>query len=168
MSNVSRLATGLAVMVLASIPLPSIAQDVDELTQALEALKALEGVEGLEDPENVMAWVSVPRSASKGESIVLRVEIENARPDRDLRLTGLEIGDEFLSGFKIVGYAPEPRNKDHSLGSLSLEYPIDIPPGEAREFTIKLRAKKAGVYIGDVDIMEGENFLTRVAQTRVE
>jgi len=144
------------------------AQESKTLRDAIDALDALENDESLEDPEQILAWVTVPRSLSQGAPADLVVSIENGRIDRDLRMSSIEIYDEFLSGFEILSMNPEPRHKDHDWGVLSLEYPVDVPPGETWDLTIRLRAVKKGVFIGDVDIYEGDRFLTRAAQARVE
>jgi len=140
-------------------------QDTQEM---LEMLEAFADEEFMEDPERIMAWVKTPRSVAKGEVAALQISIENARETEVFRLSSIDFEESFISGFKILELSPEPRNKSKSLGHLSLEYPIDIPAGESREFNIQLRAQKAGIYIGDADIYEGEKFLTRAAQMRVE
>ena len=58
----------------------------------------------------------------------------------------------FLKGFDVVSLSPAPRHRSHSLGTLTLEYPIDIAPDGSKEFEFTLRATKPGVYIGDVDV----------------
>jgi len=53
------------------------------------------------------------------------------------------------------------------LSTLSLEYSLSIAPGKRAVFELELIAKKEGIYIGEVDIWEGEEFLTRIAQCKV-
>ncbi len=146
---------------------PLVAQDLDEYKSALEALEALEDVEIPDDPENVLAWVVAPRSMEKGDSGSVTITIENARSDRAFQLRFIDISDEFLRGIKILSVDPKPRHQDHSFGTLTLEYPIDIAPNGTHRFEIKFRAKKKGIFVGDIDIYEGEQFLTRAVQSRV-
>ena len=141
------------------------AQDTPDI---LQLVKALESEEFLDDPAQIMMWVEIPRSVTKGEVVSMRITIENARDTDVFKLSSIFLESSFISGFKTLELSPEPRNKSKSLGDLTLEYPIDIPAGEARDFEIRLRAKGVGVYIGDVDIYEGEQFLTRAAQIRVQ
>ena len=136
--------------------------------EALEnAIEALEIETGLEDPEDIMAWVNVPRIAEVGDTILLEIFVENGREKKEFKLSGFDILDEFLEGFHILDINPEPRHKDHSLGSLGLAYPIVLKPGETFQIELKLKAERAGIFIGDVDVMEGDEFLTRHAQIRV-
>ena len=45
---------------------------------------------------------------------------------------------------------------------------MTIPAGQTNVFIFKLRAVKAGVFSGDVDVCEGQRFLTDTAQTEVK
>jgi hypothetical protein len=143
---------------------PARAQDGPDL---LEMLKALEGQEFLQDPPRIMAWVDVPKSVTTNEPLTLRVTIENAREGETFKLSSIDLAKEFAAGFTIVGFSPEPRNKGEGPSAVSFEYPADIAAAQTRVFEIHLRAKAPGIYIGDVDVYEGERFLTRSAQTRV-
>jgi hypothetical protein len=132
-----------------------------------DILAALADEEFLEDPEQIMAWVTAPRSLEAGEEAELEITIENARESGAFRMSSIYIGGGFISGFDVLELSPEPRNHARSMGDVSLEYPVDIPAGETRVFRMQLRARQPGVFIGDIDVYEGERFLTRVAQTRV-
>jgi len=143
----------------------SIAKEKSEIEKAMEIL---EKQGGLEDPKDIMAWVNLPRKAKFGETINLVITIENGRKKKKLKLTGFDIWDEFLGGFEVLDIIPEPRHKDHSDGALTLEYPNDLIPGDVFEVTLVLKASKIGVFIGDVDVNEGKEFLSRMAQIRIE
>lgn len=119
------------------------------------------------DPVDVMAWVELPRAARLDEEVTLKIEIENGRRDKLLRLSAIEVEEAFLKGFELLKISPEPRHKDLAFGYLSLEYPDDVKAGETVTYEIKLRAKMTGVYIGDVDVHEGQRWLTRAAQIRI-
>jgi hypothetical protein len=133
-----------------------------------EALEILEGEGVLDDPQDVMAWISMPRQLKRKGSAKLEVFVLNGRADDTFRMSQIDIADEFLSGFEILDISPSPRQKDHSMGVLSLEYPLDMAPGESWRLTISLRAKRRGVYIGDIDVLEEESVLTRAAQAQVK
>ncbi|MBX3437779.1 MAG: hypothetical protein KF861_09830 [Planctomycetaceae bacterium] len=119
------------------------------------------------DPEAVMAWVELPRTAKVGDEMTLTIEIENGRAEKPLRLSGLEVEETFLEGFTLVSVAPEPRQQGRSFGYLSLEYPVDIAAGKSVKYELKLQAKEPGIYIGDVDVHEGKRWLSRAAQIRI-
>ena len=131
------------------------------------ALSDLEEEIDLEDLEDIMAWVTVPRMAKVGDTISLEIFVENGRKNDEFKLSEFDILDEFLRGFRVLEITPEPGRKDHSFGSLSLEYLNDLKPGETFRIELKLKAERAGVFIGDVDVVEGDEFLTRSAQIRV-
>jgi hypothetical protein len=150
-------------MLLAVRPAPA---QVPVQREMLDSL--LQNPELLSDPEDILAWVTAPRSARPGELVVVKVLIENARPDSVLRLSSIDIEGEFLAGFEIERITPAPRNRSPVLGGVELEYPRDLNPNETLEVEFTLRAKAAGVFIGDIDIYEGSKFLTRVAQVRVK
>ncbi len=125
------------------------------------------GVPGLDDPLGVLAWVEVPRAARAGDAVTLRLTVLNARPEKPFRITSVDIGDGFLEGFELLEVTPEPRQRDHSLGTLTMEYAVELAPDREWTLTLELRARQAGVFVGDVDVWESDRFLTRVAQIRL-
>jgi hypothetical protein len=147
---------------------PATSTHDSQLEQAIDAIPVQESDWSLDDPEHIMAWITLPRVAGKGDLVTLVVTIENGRVDRDFRLSSVEIWEEFLKGFAVVSISPEPRHQDGSPGSLRLEYPVDLAPGETWDLEVILRAERTGVFVGDVDVDEGDRFLTRAAQIRVE
>lgn len=128
---------------------------------------AAEVMEEFADPEDIMCWVELPRQAKRGDEITLKVLVENGRSEKVLRLSHVDIEDTFMKGFKVLSVAPEPRQQDQLFGILTLEFPDDLNAGETSTYEIRLQAKTPGVYIGDVDIYEGQRWLTRAAQIRI-
>ena len=122
---------------------------------------------GLSAYNDLRGCLSRSRRTTSAASIPLEVFVLNGRADDTFRMSQIDIADEFLSGFEILNISPSPRQKDHSMGVLSLEYPLDMAPGESWRLTISLRAKRRGVYIGDIDVLEGESFVARAAQAQV-
>ncbi len=121
----------------------------------------------LEDPENIMAWVELPRRTQVGQDLVLTVTIENGRDDETFKLTSIDLGDRYLDGFEVVGYDPQPADTTHAFGFLEMQYPAVIAAGEQQTFTVRLKATTPGVHIGDLDVYEDSQFLTRALQTRI-
>lgn len=154
-----------AVAFFAVVP-PSVAAEPGSDLFSMAAKLQAEGA--LDEPKDILVWIEAPRVVKPGERATLKVSIENWRAKDALRLSSVDIADGFLKGFEIESITPEPRNKEHSLGTLSLEFPQDVKPNESLDIAIALRAKKAGVYVGDVDVAEGSKFLTRAAQVRVK
>ena len=124
-------------------------------------------IEPEEPPEDIMAWVEMPKSVLEGESFVLRITIENGLAKEYYRISSVDIDTDFLHGFKIISIVPEPRHRDDDGGYLEIEFPVDLQPREDWEVEITLQAEKPGVYVGDVDIWAGDDYVTRIAQARV-
>lgn len=160
--------SALASLTVLCLAAPAAAQNAQEIDDAITMLEEEFGSDALQDPTDIFTWVTFPHALKVGEVAPLEVTIENARAEGAFRLSSIDLGDGFLDGFEVAGFDPEPRQQDHSLGTLTLEYPLDIPADGKRTFVVKLRATKAGTFIGDVDVYEGARFLTRVAQARVK
>lgn len=149
------------------VALISCAPSSEKKPELKGAIVALEEAMGLEDPKEIMAWVNVPRIAKVGDTISLEIIVENGRKKEPFKLSEFEILDEFLAGFHILEITPKPRHRDHSFGALSLAYPKRLEPGETFQIELKLKAEQAGVFIGEVEVSEGDDFLTRFVQIRV-
>lgn len=121
------------------------------------------------DVEGVSLAVNAPLDVTVGETFDLAVEIKNEREKKALALSDIDISDAYLAGFAIISTEPTAKSsmliEDPDMRSYTLE--ISIPPGEAKTFTLKLRAEKAGMYRGDIDVCEGLRFITIAAQTVV-
>jgi hypothetical protein len=145
----------------------ALSEETSQVTANELAAQVLsEGVSSL-DPAAVMAWAGMPHRASVGETVVLTISIENGRETEPFILESLDIGGDFGKGFEVVSINPKPTAVDTMLNTLTLEYPINIPPGELVDFELKLRAMASGVFIGEVDLWEGDKVLTRYAQCKV-
>lgn len=115
----------------------------------------------------ILAWVEMPKTAELGETIKIRLTVVNAREDESMLLESIDIGGSFLYGFEIRSIDPVPHEADPAGGILTLFYPPDFAPGQERVFEFELVAAKAGVFIGDIDVWESGNFLTRAIQCTV-
>jgi len=144
----------------------------DELNQSQKE-KLVEQIfsddDSLLDPAGIMTWVDMPRKASVGDEIDLRVLIKNTRESKKFVIDTLDIGDKFIDGFEILSIEPKPSEIDTSYDTTTLEYPISIAAGDQLDIVLKLKAKASGVFIGDVDVWEdNDDFLTRYAQCVVD
>jgi len=157
----------LLVLVLFAVSLPVLGQEnesvdpVDLLVQLLN-----DGATSL-DPKEMLAWVDLPRSVKKGDSLTLRISVENARNSDDFNLESVDLDGSFLRAFRIESIAPTPVETDDSFNSLTLEYQIKIAAGEIVEFVLEMTAVETGVYIGEVSIWDEEDFLSRYIQCKV-
>ena len=148
---------------------PALAEDSEAGKQAAAELAVQVLTEGMSslDPVDILAWADMPQSATVSETVVLKITIENGRSDDPFDLESIDLSGNFGKGFDIKAVRPKPTDMDSMLNTLSLEYSSPISPGHRAVFELELIAKKPGIYIGEVDIWEGEEFLTRMAQCKV-
>jgi hypothetical protein len=146
---------------------PLKAQAIESMDPADLAVKALTEGTGFLDPSEMLAWVELPRSVKKGERVTLKISVENARENGDYNLQSVDLDRSFLSGFRIESVAPSPAEVDDSFSTLTMEYAMKIAAGETVDFVFEMTAIEAGVYIGEVNIWDEENFLSRYVQCKV-
>jgi len=105
-----------------------------------------------------------------GQTFELSVTVTNERPRKVLALSDVDIAEDYLAGFTVSTIEPKPKSSSHVPfdNSRSFKFGVQIPPRESRTFTFTLRAEKAGIYRGDVDVCEGARFITSMAQTSVK
>lgn len=157
----------LIVLLLLAVSWPVVAQDKEQVDAVDLAIQVLnEGVTSL-DPSDMLAWIDLPRSVKKGNSITLTITVENARDTGDFKLESVDIDGSFLRGFRIESVTPVPVESDASFNSLTLEYPKIIAAGETLEFVIEMIAVEPGVYIGEASIWDEEEFLSRYVQCKI-
>jgi len=137
-------------------------------TPAELAAQALNGGGTFKDPVDILAWADMPRSATVNESVLLKITVENDRNETPFKLESIDLSGNFANGFEIMAIRPKPAETDAMLNTLTLNYAISIAPRGRAVFELELIAKKAGVYIGEIDIWEGDEFLTRMAQCRID
>jgi hypothetical protein len=162
------LSASICFSLLACVPLnASEVVEIDQIPTTMEVEVLIPGIHA-DYTEGVMVWVKMPRRVIEGEIAILEIIVENGRLKDDFLMSGIDVDDEFLDGFKVVSIYPEPRHRDHTYGVLELEYPVDLRPRETWELEITLRAEKPGIWIGEVDVGEGDDWITRIAQARVD
>jgi hypothetical protein len=124
-----------------------------------------------DEPKDIRVWVDMPKESRKGDSVLLKVLVKNARAKQAFTFDSVDLQDEFLKGFGFVGATPEPDDSDPSEGFLTLEYDITLAPGDSQLFKFELKPKKSGVFIGDVDVWEAEEeedeCVSRAAQIEI-
>lgn len=125
-----------------------------------------------DEPKDILVWVDLPKESRKGDAVLLKVLVKNARAKQAFTFDSIDLQDEFLEGFGFVKATPEPDETDHrSEGFLELEYDITLAPGDSQLFKFELKPKKTGVFIGDVDVWEAEEeddeCVSRAAQIEI-
>jgi hypothetical protein len=124
----------------------------------------------VQDVKGVGVSVNGPTDVVVGQTFELTVTVTNERPRKVLALSDVDIAEGYLAGFTVSTIEPRPKSNMHVPvdNSRSFTFGVQIPPGESRTFSFTLRAEKAGLYRGDVDVCEGARFITGMAQTSVK
>jgi len=122
------------------------------------------------DLEGVAVTVNGPTDVVVGQTFDLEIVVKNERPGKVLRLSDVDIAEEYLAGFTVSSVKPTPKSNSHVPidNSRSFTFGDSIPPGASKSYVYTLRAEKAGIYRGDVDVCEGAQFITGRAQTVVK
>ena len=120
--------------------------------------------------EGVAVSVNTPSDVTVGQTFQLEVVIKNVRPRKALKLSDVDISDKYLSGFSVVSAVPPHKSSMHVPmdNSQSFTFDISLPAGASTNIVFNLRAEKAGLFRGDVDVCEGTRFITDMAQTVVK
>jgi hypothetical protein len=124
----------------------------------------------IEDVQGVSVSIDGPTDVVVGQTFDLSVTVTNERPQKVLALSDIDLAEDYLQGFTVSSINPRPKSNQHVPidNSRSFTFGVRIPPRETRTFTFTLRAEKAGLFRGDVDICEGTRFITGMAQTSVK
>lgn len=123
-----------------------------------------------QDVEGMSVTLETPANVAVGDELVLRVSVKNERATNTLAMSDIDVADEYLEGFTIGAIEPQPKSSMHVPidNSRSFTFDVEVPPGETRDFTFKLKAQRAGIFRGDVDVCEGARFATALAETVVD
>jgi hypothetical protein len=123
-----------------------------------------------QDVKGMGVAVDSPTDVVVGQSFDLTVTVTNERPRKALLLSDVDIAEVYLEGFTVGVISPNPKSNKHVPvdNSRSFTFDVKIPPKQAKTFTFTLRAEKAGIFRGDVDVCEGARFTTGMAQTSVK
>lgn len=122
------------------------------------------------DPDGLAAYVESPDKVERDELFDLKVIVVNERKTRSLEVSSIDLGDDYLAGFTVRGAEPATKSSMHIplAGGQSFEFNRVIRAGATNVFTFHMRAAKAGLHRGDVDVCEGMRYLTVMAQTEVK
>jgi hypothetical protein len=122
------------------------------------------------DLEGVAVTVNGPTDVVVGQTFDLEIIVKNDRSGKVLQLSDVDIAEEYLAGFTVSSVKPTPKSNTHVPidNSRSFTFAVSISPGTSQSFIYTLRAEKAGIYRGDVDVCEGVQFITGMAQTVVK
>jgi hypothetical protein len=119
-------------------------------------------------PEDVFVCVETPAEILEGKVFTLNISVENRRTDQVFEIEDLILEHSYMTGFEFIRVRPVPEEIEDPEEEPSLRYDMVLPACARQEFNIRLRAKKAGVYLGEVDLHEVDGeYATRTLQTEV-
>jgi hypothetical protein len=123
----------------------------------------------LPEARDVFIWVDVPPEVPDTQMLTTHVFIRNKREAEPYTLEDIDISDRYLEGFEVDTITPQPDSIDHSEGTMTLQYGLEIGPQRSAELFIVLRATKAGLFSGDLDVWSNDDneCATRRLQTEI-
>jgi len=122
------------------------------------------------DPEGILVEIHSPVEVVVGEQLTVDVSVTNQRSGKSVRLTDLDIAEEYLEAFSVLSTTPSHRSSEHIPidNTRSFTFDRSIGPGETVVFSFELRAEREGIHRGDVDVCEGQRFLSKMVRTVVK
>jgi hypothetical protein len=122
------------------------------------------------DVEGVAVTINGTTDVTVGQTFDLEVVVKNERSGKALALSDVDLSDEYLAGFTVAKVTPAAKSSTHVpiARSQSFTFDMKIPAGASQTFVFTLRAEKAGIYRGDLDVWEGSQSITSMAQTVVK
>lgn len=121
------------------------------------------------DPAGLAIAVEGPVTVALDEPFRIDVVVENRRSGETFELTDIDIAEEYLAGFVILGTDPPADSSMHVPfdNSRSFSFNRPLAAGESMRFGFELRATESGLFRGDIDVCEGNRFKTTYVQTEV-
>jgi hypothetical protein len=119
--------------------------------------------------EGAVVTVNGPVDVMVGQTFDLEVVVRNERVGKVLRLSDVDLADQYLAGFTVSSVKPTAKSSMHVPIDNAQSFTFDVPigAGASNRFIFTLRAEKAGMFRGDVDVWEGTRCITTMAQTVV-
>lgn len=122
-----------------------------------------------QDPEGIAITVDAPLDVALGDTFPLAVTVTNVREGQPVTMNDIDIADEYLAGFVVISVDPAEQSSMHIPldNSMSYTFNTELAPGDSKTVTFNLRAQETGVFRGEVDVTQGMQFTSAVAQTVV-
>ena len=80
---------------------------------------------------------------------MLRTRNIEAEP---IRLDSIDVDFDFLEGFDVLSIEPAPSGTTDIIGQQSWSFTETVGPGEEFNVTYRLKARRPGHYVGDIDV----------------
>jgi len=123
-----------------------------------------------EDTEGISVEVVAPDEVKVGDTFDLTIIVKNERTGKNLKVDDLDLSDEYLAGFLVAETKPKHKSTTHVPidNSQSFTFGATLKPQETNHFVFSLKAHRAGLFRGDVDVTEGLRFVSALLQTVVK
>ncbi len=121
----------------------------------------------LQHPENVTMHIDAPIQVTKGEELVIHIEVENVAPESQL-LHSIDISSDYLAGIVIRSADPPFVDSfDVSAGDMtSYTFQHKIPPGTAVDVQLSAVAIESGDFAGLIQVCIKNGYICESLATR--
>jgi len=122
------------------------------------------------DPEGMKISVNAPATVARGKEFELVINVVNERKDKPLKVSDVDIGEEYLKGFSVVSAEPQyvSSTKNGILDNRTFTFNHSVPPSSTNSIVFKLLGRKTGKYSSEIQVSEGMRMLTMIVETQVE
>lgn len=122
------------------------------------------------DVEGMDIGITSPPEVAVGNTFDLQVSVTNSRSRKPLKVSDVDIAEEYLAAFILTSTTPGHKSSMHVPvdNSRSFTFDVSLPARGSTNFIFHLRAQKPGIHRGDVDVCEGARFTTKQAETAVK
>lgn len=108
-----------------------------------------------------------PPEIGFGDVVQLSVDVHNPRDDAQM-LDSIDIYHSFLRGFEVVEIEPSASHTRDIADFRSFAFSQEVPPESTLQIRFTLKARRAGNFIGSVDVCDPEQkFTSAWAEMRV-
>ena len=102
------------------------------------------------EPPSFELQIDHPETVQLGEVVDVKVSVRNNGAN-DVELANVDFYDELMNGFEIIDVTPRPSSQEKLWGYHSYNIRKKLAPGDVCDLTLKMRAKEAGLWAGDID-----------------
>ncbi|MDF7797934.1 hypothetical protein P4C99_00565 [Pontiellaceae bacterium B1224] len=122
-----------------------------------------------QDVKGVSLSIESPLDVKVGEEFELKLNVTNERETKRLNISDIDISGDYIEGFILISTDPAPRSSMiiPFFEDISYTFGTPVQAGETKTFTFVFRAEQEGVFRGDIDVCEGQRFITTTVQTVV-
>ena len=112
------------------------------------------------DSPSFAVTIDAPNEIKKNEIFTISIDVANPSEEK-ITLGSIDVYDSLLEGFEIIKIEPTPYEVSSQFGFQTAYFSQEIDPRDSFNATYTLKAKSAGLWIGDIDCCTpSEKFVT--------